>query len=180
MKRTIKYLNFFFCISILLVSCGNGESLQTYYVEHQEAKDFISQDFPLSMIEIDKSGFTEKQIEAYESVDKLNFLGYKVSDSNQETFNAELAKVKTILSDNKYNDLMEFHDKGNKISVKYLGTDDEADEIILFGSSENMGFGIIRILGTDMSPDKIVTLIEAMQTADIDKSQIENIMNFFK
>lgn len=180
MKRTIKYFVYSICTAILLISCGNGESLQAYYVDHQETKGFISQDFPLSMIEVDKSGFTEKQKEAYTSVDKLNFIGYKVNDNNLETFNTELAKVKSILSNEKYNDLMEFSDRGNKISVKYLGTDDEADEVILFGSSPEMGFGIVRILGDDMSPDKIVTLIEAMQNADIDESQIDDIMNFFK
>jgi len=164
----------------MLTSCGNGESLQRYYVDHQETKDFMSQDFPLSMIEIDKSSFTEQQKEAYNSVNKLNFIGYKVSENNLETFNTELAKVKTILSDDKYNDLMEFSDKGNKISVKYLGTEDEAEEVILFGSSPDMGFGIVRILGDDMSPDKMVTLIEAMKDANIDESQVENIMNFFQ
>lgn len=180
MQRTIKYFIYSLLAAVMLFSCGNGESLQRYYVDHQEAKDFISQDFPLSMIDIDKSGLTEKQKEAYNSVDKLNFLGFKVNDNNAETFNAELTKVKVILADAKYNDLMEFSDRGNKISVKYLGTDDEAEEIILFGSSEKMGFGIVRILGDDMSPDKMVTLIEALQHADIDKSQVENIMNFFK
>ena len=62
----------------MFTSCGNGASLQRYYVDHQETKDFMSQDFPLSMIEIDKSSFTEQQKEAYNSVNKLNFIGYKV------------------------------------------------------------------------------------------------------
>ncbi|WP_282121666.1 DUF4252 domain-containing protein [Algibacter mikhailovii] len=179
MLRTIKYFFYTFFTAVILVSCGQGETLQRYYVDHQEAKNFISQDFPLSMIEIDKSNFTEQQQEAYNSVDKLNFLGYKASQENADTFKSELSKVKAILSNEKYNDLMEFSDKGNKISVKYLGTNQEAEEIILFGSSPDMGFGIVRILGDDMSPDKMITLIEAMQKADIDKSQVENIMNFF-
>ncbi len=180
MQRTIKYLAYTLLTAVFLTSCGNSESLQSYYVDHQEAKNFISQDIPLSMMEIDKSNFTEEQNEAYNSVDKLNFLGYKTSETDAETFKVELAKVKSILSDSKYNDLMEFSDKGNKISVKYIGTDDEADEVIVFGSAKDMGFGIVRILGNDMSPDKMVTLISALQSANIDEAQIENIMNFFK
>lgn len=180
MKRTIKFFIYSLITAVTLTSCGNKGSLQSYYVDHQEAKDFISQDFPLSMIEIDKSSFTEDQKEAYNSVNKLNFLGFKVSKNNTEIFNAELRTIKTILNDEKYNDLMEFHDQGNKISVKYLGTEDEADEVILFGSSPDMGFGIVRILGDKMSPNKMVTLIEVMQNANIDESQVENIMNFFK
>ena len=164
----------------MLTSCGNNESLQSYYVDHQEAKNFISQDLPLSMLDIDKTQFTEEQLEAYESVNKLNFLGFKASADNKDTYITEVAKVKSILSDSKYNELMQFSDKGTKISVKYLGTDDEADEVILFGSSKDMGFGVVRILGDNMSPDKMVTLINVLQKSNIQEDQIENIMNFFK
>ena len=180
MKRTIKYLIYTFFATVILTSCGDGESLQRYYVDHQESKNFITQDLPLSMIEIDKSNFTEEQSEAYNSVNKLNFLGYKASDTDTEAYQKELTKVKAILSDSKYNDLMEFSDKGNKILVKYIGDDEEADEVIVFGSGKDMGFGIVRILGNDMSPDKMVTLISAMQSANIEENQIQDIMNFFK
>lgn len=180
MQRTIKFLAFALFTTVILTSCGSDASLQHYYVDHQESKNFISQDFPLSLIEIDKSNFTEEQKEAYKSVNKLNFLGYKIDENETETYIAEMTKVKTILSDSKYNELMEFSDKGNKISVKYIGTDEEADEIVVFGSSKEMGFGIVRILGDAMNPEKMVTLISAMQSANIEEGQIENIMNFFK
>ncbi|MDO6760039.1 DUF4252 domain-containing protein [Tamlana sp. 2_MG-2023] len=180
MKQSIKY--FFLTISLALcfTSCGDKASLQRYFVEHQETKDFISQDFPLSMIEVDKSNFTEKQMEAYHSVDKLNFIGFKVNADNLDTYKAEVAKVKNILNDSKYNDLMAFNIKGDYITVKYLGTDDVADELIIFGSSQEKGFGIIRVLGSDMNPEKLATLMEAMQKADFDKDKVENIVNFFK
>jgi len=180
MQRASKYLVYALLTAVIFTSCGDSVSLQRYYVDNQESKNFISQDIPLSLMEIDKSKFTEAQEEAYNSVDKLNFLGYKFNETDTETYKAELAKVKTILSDSKYNDLMEFSDKGNKIYVKYIGTDEEADEVIVFGSAKDMGFGIVRILGDDMSPDKMVTLISALQNANIEEGQIENIMNFFK
>ena len=180
MKRTIKHLVYTLLTAVLLTSCGNGETLQSYYVDHQEAKNFISQDLPLSMIEIDKTEFTQEQQEAYNSVSKLNFIGYKASETDSLTFKTELAIVKGILNDSKYNDLMEFSDKGRKIYVKYVGTEEVADEVVVFGSSKDMGFGIVRILGDDMSPDKMVTLVGAMKNADISEAQIENIRNFFK
>ena len=180
MQRTIKYIIYTFLATVIFISCGDGLSLQRYYVDNQEAKNFITQDLPLSMIEIDKSTFTNEQKEAYESVNKLNFLGYKSNEENLETFNAELTKVKTILSNSKYNDLMEFNDKGNKIIVKYIGDDDEADEIVVLGSAQEMGFGIVRILGNDMNPEKMVTLIHAFQKANIEESQVQDIMSFFK
>lgn len=180
MQRTIKHIVFILIAVIGLASCSNGTSLQSYFVDNQEASNFISQDIPISMVKIDDSKFTEKQKEAYKSVKRLNFLGYKVDDTETETFKTELAKVKTILSDKKYNDLMEFSDKGNKIIVKYIGTDDEADEVVVFGSAKELGFGIVRVLGNNMDPDKMVTLVSAMQNADIDENQVKDIMNFFK
>lgn len=181
MKRTI--INQIICTlfaAAFLVSCSNSVSLQRYFVDNQETKNFISQDIPLSLIEIDKTEFTEEQKEAYNSVSKLNFLGYKADENNAEELKAEIETVKTILSDAKYKELMEFSDKGNKVVVKYIGNDEEADEVVVFGSSKDMGFAVVRILGNDMSPDKMVTLVSAMQKANVDENQIEDIMNFFK
>ena len=75
---------------------------------------------------------------------------------------------------------MEFNDKNAKISVKYLGNDDTADEFIVFASSKEMGFGIVRVLGDKMSPEKMMTLADAMKNSDIDESQLGGIMDFFK
>tara|TARA_R110000868_G_scaffold89459_2_gene248990 strand:- start:1621 stop:2163 length:543 start_codon:yes stop_codon:yes gene_type:complete len=180
MKRTINHILLTFIAAAFLISCSNGVSLQRYFVDNQETKNFISQDIPLSMITIDKSEFTEEQKEAYNSVSKLNFLGYKADENNADALKAEIKTVKTILSDAKYKDLIEFNDKGNKIVVKYIGTDDEADEVVIFGSSKELGFGVVRVLGNNMNPEKMVTLMNAMQKADVDENQLQDIMNFFK
>ncbi|WP_282136138.1 DUF4252 domain-containing protein [Seonamhaeicola maritimus] len=180
MQRTIIYILCTVFTTAFLVSCGEGVSLQRYFVDNQETKNFITQDIPISMVEIDKSNFTEEQKEAYNSVKRLNFLGYKTSETDLETYNAELAKVKTILSDDKYNDLMDVSDRGRKISVKYIGTDEEADEVIVFGSAKEMGFAVVRILGDDMNPEKMGVLLHSLQNANVDENQIQDIMNFFK
>ncbi|MFI1743699.1 DUF4252 domain-containing protein [Thalassobellus sediminis] len=180
MQRTINQLICTVFATVILVSCSTGVSLQSYFVDKQETKNFISQDIPLSMMKIDQTNFTKEQTVAYNSVSKLNFLGYKANENNAEELKAEIDIVKTILSNAKYNDLMEFSDKGNKIVVKYIGTDEEADEIILFGSSKELGFGVVRVLGSNMNPDKMVTLVGAIQKAGVDKNQLTDIMNFFK
>ena len=178
MQRTIKFLVYTVLTAVILTSCGNTTSLQSYFVDHQEAKNFMTQDIPLSMVEIDKSEFTQAQTEAYNSVKRLNFLGYKASETDSETFKKEVEQIKTILSDSKYNDLMEFSDKGNKIYVKYIGTDEDADEVVIFGSAKDRGFGIVRILGDDMNPEKMVTLINVLQHANVEDFFILN-RNFF-
>ncbi|MEP1489645.1 MAG: DUF4252 domain-containing protein [Algibacter sp.] len=180
MQRTIKYIVCALLVSFTIVNCSSKPSLQRYFVDNQETKNFISQDLPLSMLNMDESKLDDTQREAFKSVKRLNFLGYKLDETNAETYNTELAKVKTILKDDQYNELIEFSDKGNKVLVKYLGNEEEADEVILLGSSKELGFAVVRILGDDMRPDKMYALVEAMQHTDFDKSQFEGIADFFK
>ena len=66
------------------------------------------------------------------------------------------------------------------MQVKYLGDEEDADEVVVFGSSKEMGFGIVRVLGNDMNPDKMVTLVSILKTANVDKGQVQDIMSFFK
>src|SRR5690606_30511019 len=98
-----KYVLVSVIAACLLVSCNNGMSMQRYFVDHQESKNFLAQDVPISMLKIDESKLTEDQIEAYKSVNRFNFLGYKIDSTNVDAYHSELAKVKAILKDDKYN-----------------------------------------------------------------------------
>ncbi|PQV47349.1 uncharacterized protein DUF4252 [Jejuia pallidilutea] len=180
MKRTVKILGITAFLSLILVSCNSEPSLQRYFVDHQEMPNFISQDIPVSMVKLDKTNFTEAQHEAFNSVRRLNFLGFNINETNTAIYTVELEKVKTILKQGKYQDLMEFSDKGRKILVKYIGDDDEADEVVVFGSANDMGFAVVRILGDDMSPEKMVALAQALNNANLDESQMQDMLNFFK
>ena len=180
MQRAINYFILIIITVYTMVSCDDGLSLQRYFVDHQESKNFITQDLPISMLKIDDSKLTAEQKEAYKSVKRLNFLGYKANETNTENFNSELAKVKAILKSEKYNDLIDFTYNGAKVSMKYVGDDEDADEIILFGSSKEMGFAIVRVLGDDMSPDKLMTLGSVLKNSDIDGAQFKDMMSFFK
>ena len=180
MKRAIHHMLLGLFTAAILVGCSNEPTLQTYFVDHQEAPNFISQDLSISMLNMDKSDFTEEQHEAFNSVKRLNFIAYKANETNAEDLKVEMAAVKEILKNKKYNDLIEFSHKGNKFVVKYVGTDEEADEVIVFGNSEKLGFGVVRVLGDDMNPTKMGTLVAALDKADIDKSKLNDIQNFFK
>lgn len=180
MKRTINHIIVTLFATVFLVGCNDNQTLQKYFVDNQEDVNFISVDLPISILNLDESKLTNDQLEAYESVKSLNFLGYKKNETDVATFNSELTKVKSILNNEKYNDLIEFRDKGTNILIKYLGKDDQADEFIVFGSSNEMGFGIVRVLGNNMKPDKMVTLVNEMKNSNVDESQLKSIMGFFK
>ncbi|MFD0837043.1 DUF4252 domain-containing protein [Mariniflexile aquimaris] len=180
MKKSFSHVILLILTIVIVVSCNDQASLQGYFVDHQESKNFLTQDIPISMLKIDESKLSKEQKEAYNSVERLNFLGFKANESNADTLATELAKVKTILNSKKYNELLEFSDRGNKIVVKYIGDDTEAEEVIVFGSSKEMGFGIVRVLGHKMSPDKMATLASVLQGANVNEGQLQDVMNFFK
>lgn len=180
MKTSIKTIFYGLLATIMLVSCNNGPTLQTYFVDNQESANFISADIPTSVVSLDETELSEDQKDAYNSLQKLNFLGYKMNESNTDEYKAELEKVKLILQDKKYIELMEFRDKAMKFQIKYIGDDDSAEEVIIFANSPDMGFGIVRVLGNDMRPEKIATLANAVQSADFDESQLNGITDFFK
>lgn len=180
MQRTVKNMIITTFTALLLMGCNDGKSLQRYFVDNQESANFTTLDMPVSIVKLDESKLTELQKEAYNSVKRLNFLGYKFDETNAKAYHAELTKVKAILKDKKYNDLIEFNDRSARVLVKYIGDDDNADEFVVFASSKDLGFGIVRVLGDDMSPEKMMALAEAMKNSDFDKSQFGGISDFFK
>lgn len=180
MQQTLKYIVCVLLVSFTIAGCSSEPSLQRYFVDSQEKSNFISQDIPVSMFNMDESKLNDRQKTALNSIDRLNFLGFKLNEDNIETYNTELAKVKTILNSNRYTELVALNDRQGKLLVKYTGTNEEADEVILLGNSKEIGFAVVRILGDDMRPDRMYSLFEALQHSNIDQSQFKAITKFFK
>lgn len=167
-------------LSFVLVSCKQEPSLQKYYVENQEKQDFMVLDIPANIVKLGESTITPKQEASFKAVKKINFLGFKKSETNEVVYKAEKEKVSNLLKNESYAELMRFKMTDTNMLVKYLGTESAIDEVIVFGSDDKMGFGIVRILGNDMKPEDMITLIEAMRTAKIDDAKLKEIVNFFQ
>jgi hypothetical protein len=181
MKKSIKKLSMLLVLVTVLVSCNQSESLQTYYVNNQEKAGFMSVDVPVSVLNLDNTNLTEEQKEAYESVNKLNILGFKITENNTDEYAVELAKVKTILNNPKYEELFRGgNTTDGKIVVKYIGGETYIDELIVFGNTKEKGFGIIRVLGDDMQPAKIMQLGEAMKDMKFESSELKQFTDFFQ
>ncbi len=181
MTSLIKHIVVMVVLVAALFSCDQNPSLQTYFVDNQERPNFLSVDVPVSMLKIDETKLTDEQKEAYHSVQKLNMLAYKKDSINIKDYNAELAKIKIILDDQKYEELMRGgNSTDGKFTVKYLGPDDNIDEFIVFGSLNDMGFAVVRILGDDMDPNKIIKLSSLLEKSNIDNSQLNQFMEFLK
>jgi hypothetical protein len=168
-------------IVAVLTSCNYGETLQSYYVANQETPNFISLDIPTSFVNIDKTTLNQEQKDAYESIDKLNMLAYRLDDANVDEYQEELLKVQNILKDEKYEDLFRGgNSTDGKIIVKYIGTDTSIDELIIFGSANEKGFAIVRVLGDNMEPAKLMLLGDIMKNANPDENNVKEFMDFFQ
>ena len=120
------------------IGCNQGPSLQSYIVDNQETNNFTTIDLPTSVVSFDESKLTDDQKQAYNSVKRLNFLGYRLQEGNEEEYKAELQKVKSILKDEKYKELMRMgNNESGKVLIKYLGTETKIDELIVFGNAND-------------------------------------------
>jgi len=162
-------------------SCTQNPTLQTYYVDNELRSGFTSLDIPMSFVDIDQTTLTDEQKEAYESVDKLNMLAFVLDENNKDDFDIELTKVRTILKNPKYEELIRGgNSTDGKFIVKYLGEIDEIDELIIFGYANEKGFALVRVLGDEMNANKIMTLASTLENANINDSNMTQFMNFFK
>ena len=167
---------------LTLSSCSNKPSLQKYFVENTESKDFIAIDLGSDIINTEKMSLTESDKEALKSFEKINVLAFKKDEKNNEKYNSEILKVKTILKDTiSYNELMKFGSGNDGASIYFVGDDnDHIDEFVLFANKKENGFAVVRILGKDMNPMNIMNVINLMQKSDINLEQLKPLQEIMK
>lgn len=157
----------------LFVSCDSKPSLQKYFVENSENKDFVSLDISPSILKMDEKKMSVAQKEAFQSFEKMNVLAFKVNDKNKAQFEAERAKVNSILKDEKYQQLMKFGSGKEGASVSFVGTDDNIEEFILYGNQKDKGFAVVRVLGKNMNPTSIMEMISILKDSNFDMEQFK-------
>ncbi|QLG43913.1 DUF4252 domain-containing protein [Costertonia aggregata] len=167
-------------VILLLSSCSSTQSLQEYYVDNQENPNFISLDVPASILNLEETNLTDVQKEAIGSLKKLNILAFKKSQENVAEFKVEQANVKKILKNDKFVELMKLNSSYGKGVIKYLGDEDAIDEVIVYGSSDEKGFMLIRVLGDNMNPAHLVQLMNALQKSDYKGEGLGELGDFLK
>ncbi len=158
---------------LTLVSCNSEPSLQKYFVENTDNKDFIALDVSSSILNLEKAKLTTEQTEALKSFEKMNILAFKANDKNQAQFETERAKVKAILQNPKYQKLMSFGSGKDGASVSYVGTDENIEEFVVFANKKENGFAVVRVLGKNMNPNNIMTLMSVLKKSKIDMEQLK-------
>ena len=167
-------------LCLFLTSCNSEPSLQKYFVENTENKNFVVLDVAPDILNVDKTKLTIEQAEALQSFDKMNLLAFKLNADNKAEFEIEREKVNTFLKDEKYQQLIKFGMGKEGGSVSYVGTDDHIEEFVLFANKKDTGFIVVRILGKDMNPTHIMNMISVLQSSNIDLEQLKPLFEMMK
>ncbi|MDC6365028.1 MULTISPECIES: DUF4252 domain-containing protein [Flavobacteriaceae] len=166
--------------AVLLASCSSQQSLQEYYVDSSENPNFIALDVPASILKMEAVDLTPAQKEAVESLRKFNLLAFRKTADNVAEYKLEKSKVKEILKDDEFVELMKINSQYGKGVIKYLGDEDAIDEVIIYGDSKDKGFALVRVLGKDMNPAHIAQLMQAIQKSDYKGEGLGEIGEFLK
>lgn len=162
----------------VLTACSSTQSLQEYYVDNSENPNFLKLDIPTSVLNLKEADLTDAQRDALESFQKLNILAFKKTSDNSDAYHTEMENVKTILKNDKFNELMKVSTGMGKASVQYMGDDDAIDEVVIYGSSDDKGFALVRVLGDDMNPAHLMELIKALEKSDYKGEGLEQLESF--
>ena len=166
--------------SILLASCNNEPSLQKYYVEKTENKNFIAVDLSPNMFNIDETKLAADEKAALKSFEKVNILAFKLNDKNKGEFETERIKLNEILKEEKYQQIMKYGSGKDGASVSFVGDDEHIDEFVFYANNKENGFAVVRVLGKDMNPTGIMTLMSVLKSADVDLEQLKPLQQMFE
>ena len=175
MKKAVFILALLF---LGVVSCKNETTLQEYYVENQNSQQYLAFDLPASLLTGDNSRLTAEQKATLETIKKVNVLGFPLKDENKEFYEAEKAKLTEILKGDKYQQLMRYGGGTRKAELYYLGEEDAIDELIIFGSDDEKGFGIARVTGNKMNPEAMIRLLKSFEKGELDVAGLPDLGGF--
>ncbi|SFF26900.1 DUF4252 domain-containing protein [Flavobacterium xueshanense] len=167
-------------ISLFLISCNSEPTLQKYFVENTENKNFVALDVSPDILNVDKTKLSVAQIDALKSFDKMNVLAFRLNETNKAEFETERAKVDLILKDKKYQQLMKFGSGKEGASVSFVGTDEHIEEFVFYANKKENGFAVVRILGKDMNPTSVMNMISVLQQSNIDLEQLKPLQQLLK
>jgi len=173
--KTIAKFSTLVVLILVMLGCSSETSLQKYYVDKQKDNAFISLDIPSSLLSKKENTLSLEQKETLNSIKKMNLLALQNKEENSAIYEVEKEHVTAILNDEKYKTLMKFGSNTMGATLKFTGEEDAIDELIVFASDDSKGFALIRVLGDNMEPGKIMQLMEGVNDQNFDFSFLKNI-----
>ena len=164
----------FLLLTVLFVSCKSEKSLEQYFITNEDNDDIVIVDVPVSLVK-NTANLSKEEQKAIKSVKKLNVLYLKKDATNKTEFEKQKKNLKEILSNKKYQTLSKVKSGKTKIEIKFVGTDDAIDEVVLFATNNDNGFLLARILGQDMNPDNLQMLIKNLENMNLDLNSLNHL-----
>jgi len=175
MKKT-SILKAMLLLVFLATSFKNEKSLQKYLVETSGKEGFITGDIPVSSLISAKADVSEEIKETIKSVQKINVAFLQKTTENQALYETEKNTLKNIFTNNNYKSLGKMKAQGMNVTLYFTGETDAIDEIIAFGYSNEVGVGVARLLGKNMSPAK---MLEMMNYINVNQESMKDFGNIF-
>ncbi len=160
--------------TITLLSCKSEKSLEQYFIENEDNNDVVIVDVPVNMVK-NTVNLSKEEQKAIKSVKKLNILYLKKETDDNTEYEKQKNTLKNILKNKKYQTLSKIKSGKTKIDIKFIGTDDAIDEVVLFATDNNKGFFLARILGNKMNPENLQLLIKNVKNMDLDLSKLNDL-----
>lgn len=159
---------------VFLWSCENKPSLQKYFVKNAASEAFITIDVAASLFNVDEPSFTPEEKEVLASFEKMNILTYKTDFKAVANYDKEIKEVKSLLKEETtYQQLLKMGSSSEGASVYFVGDPAHINEFVVLAHKKENGFAVIRILGNDMNPANIATLLNLMKKSAINLEQLK-------
>ncbi len=149
------------CISILVLTSCQTNSLQTYMVNHKDDKNFLSLDFSLKTFIDNFDELSEEQQSLFKDVRKVNLLAFKKDKTNAKDYDEKQILLFEILSEEFENQqLMSVNDEGRQMKMYADDMNDKVKEIVIYANDSSRGFLILRLLGDDLNPTNFYKMMQ--------------------
>ncbi|GEQ85986.1 hypothetical protein ULMS_14940 [Patiriisocius marinistellae] len=168
--------------ALSFISCNTDKSLQVYIVDKQEDDRFMKLDLATSLIE-DAEGLDEENRKILKTIKKINVVAYQKEQGTDADYQTEKAKLDLILSQEKYHLLSKFKSNNQLVTLKYIGDDTTIDEVIVYGSDDQKGLALFRLLGNNMKPENLANLAMSLEKGGFnlsDMTGMSGIEDIFK
>ena len=178
--KATKMKRLFIILPIILglVSCDNETSLQEYYVEHQNNNQFLAFDVPASLLTGENTALNPEQLATIETIKKVNILALRKNEKTEAIFEEEQERLSEILKNDDYQQLFRYGGHDRRAELYYRGEEDAIDELIIFGSDMEKGFGIARVTGDDMDPEAMIRLFKSFKDGELDLQGLPDLDGF--
>jgi len=110
----------------------------------------------------------------------MNVLVFKLDENNQAQYEVESQKITQILKDKSYQQLMKVGSGKDGATISFVGDEDNINEFVVFAKRKENGFAVVRILGNDMNPNNIMTMLSVLKESKIDTAQLAPLKDLIK